>query len=148
MTATLVLRTSFTRQEWCEMIEDPKLTRGILEFFASDSIGFPANVMVQRELAEAYPHHDLSILKYHVICAFNNDLLMGSVDRQEMIDGVLVNIGYIDGLTAKGGDYVRDSKTEFWGKAWEKIADAGLSVTTDRLLEMITLLSSKALVGE
>ena len=49
------------------MIEDPKLTRDILEYFAQEEVGFPANVMVQQELADAFPDHELPILQYHVV---------------------------------------------------------------------------------
>ena len=110
------------------MIEDPKLTRDILEYFAQEEVGFPANVMVQRELADAFPDHELPILQYHVVCAFESDLLMGYFERQlgrGSIDGARISIGSIDGLTAKGGNYVRDSRTKFWGKAADKIKETG-----------------------
>ena len=127
------------------MIEDPKITRDILEYFARDDIGFPANVMVQRELADAFPQHDFSVLQYHVLCAFQSDLLMGFYESQDRHDGVDIRIGHIIGLTAKGGTYVRDARTRFWDKAIARISEAGLNATTDRLLEVIADLAAKAL---
>ncbi len=127
------------------MIEDPKLPRDILECFAQDDVGFPADVMVQRELAKAFPDHDLPTLQYHVMCAFEGGLLMGTFEREQLADGTQIRIGHIDGLTAKGGNYVRDSRTTLWGKAADKIRDAGLNVTTARLIDAIDFLASKAL---
>ena len=128
------------------MLEDPKITRDILEYFARDDVGFPANVMVQRELAGAFPENDLSVLQYHVLCALKSDLLMvASYDVQDRHDGVDIRFGHVIGLTAKGGNYVRDARTTFWDKAATKIGDAGLNMTTDRLVEVIADLAAKAL---
>ena len=129
------------------MLEDPKITRDILEYFARDDVGFPANVMIQRELADAFPQQDLSVLRYHVLCALKSDLLMvASYDVQDRHDGVDIRFGHVIGLTAKGGNYVRDARTTFWDKAAAKIREAGLKVTTDRLVEVIADLTGKALL--
>ena len=129
------------------MLEDPKITRDILEYFARDDVGFPANVMIQRELADAFPQHDLSVLRHHVFCAFKSDLLMvASHDVQDRHDGVDIRFGHIIGLTAKGGNYVRDARTTFLDKAAAKIREAGLNATTDRLMEVIADLTAKALL--
>lgn len=145
MSSTLKLRGLFILEKWNAMIEDPKLTLDILKYLARDDIGYPANVSVHVDLAREFPDEDMDRLEYHVACAFENDLLMGSYDRDVMMDGVIVNIGYIDGLSPRGGNYVRDAETKFWGKAWSKIEDVGVRVTTERLIEMVASLTSEAL---
>ena len=131
------------------MIENPEFTRQILEYFASSDVGFPANVQVQ-DLAERFQDkispdvNDLEYVSHHVICACQNDLLTAAWKRQEMLDGVVHTVGYIDGLTAKGGDYVRNSKSKYWQKAIDRIRDAGLTVTTSKICEVMPKLIDSA----
>lgn len=126
------------------MIEDPDLTRRILEYFANDAIDFPANVQVEQHLSAEFPEIGVSSLQYHVVCAIENGLLRGDVERTSMLEGVIVTIGYIDGLSAKGGNYVRNSRTTFWRQAWEKIESTGLEVTTERLVVALAKMTSNA----
>ena len=69
------------------MIEDPDLTRQILEYFAQDDVEFPANKTVEDDLTEAFPKVELSRLKYHVMCAKENDLLIANIRENPMMDG-------------------------------------------------------------
>lgn len=126
------------------MIEDPNFTRDILEFFARDEISFPANIQVE-DLQREFPDKDLPVIEYHVMCALDSELLMGDYSETRTFDGVIVMIGYINGLTPRGGDYVRDSRTEFWERAWKRIRDSGLAVTTDRLIQVLAKLAEAAL---
>ena len=128
------------------MIEDPELTRRILEYFASDEVKFPANKRVE-ELAEAFPEVDFSRLKYHVRCAGENGLLIVNIREQSTFSSVHVIFGFISGLTAKGGDYVRGSRSKFWNEAKKKIINKGLEVTTSNLAETMFKLISTSLGG-
>ena len=126
------------------MIEDPDLTRRILEYFAWDDVGFPADKTVQ-DLVDMFPEADEPCLVYHVMCASQQDLLLATWSKAETLDGITYTIGFISGLSAKGGNCVRDARSKFWQKAIDKIKDAGLEVTTDRLCGLIPNLISSAL---
>ena len=80
------------------MIENPNLTRRILEYFASDDVKFPANKRVEELKAEAFPEVDLSCLKYHVKCAEENGLLTVTITEQATQQHVYFIFGYISGL--------------------------------------------------
>ena len=128
------------------MIEDPEFTRQILEYFASDDVDFPANKTVEDDLVKAFGGYpNISKIEYHVMCAYENELLIGDYQEVRSFEGVTYNFGFINGLTAKGGDYVRDSRSKYWNEAWEKIKETGLEVTTKRLLEFLPVLILKAL---
>lgn len=127
------------------MIEDPDLTRRILGYFARPDVGFPADKTVQDHLVKIFPEVDEPCLVYHVMCASQQDLLMATWSKAETIDGIIYTIGFISGLTAKGGNYVRDARSKFWQKAIDKIKGEGLEVTTDRLCDLIPNLISAAL---
>ena len=126
------------------MIEDPDLTRRILEYFAGADVGFPADKTVQ-DLVDIFPEADKPCLDYHVMCASQQDLLEATWSKTETLDGITYTISFISGLTAKGGNYVRDARSKFWQKAIDQIKDAGLEVTTDRLCGLIPNLISSAL---
>ena len=126
------------REEWKNLIEDPRITLDILKYFARDEVGFPANVMVQRELDAAFPQYSLVTLKYHVFCAMKSGLLVvASYDIRDTHERAEINIGHIVGLTSAGSDYVRDSRTKLWDTAMAKLTDAGLEATTGRLVEVL-----------
>ena len=127
------------------MIEDPKLTLRILQYIASDEISYPANVAVHDQLAKKFDEVDLPTLEYHVACAYRNDLLSGHYEEQQLFEGIITNFGYISGLTPKGGDYVRDAELTIWQDAWARIEQAGLMVTTDRLVEVVGNMAAEAL---
>ena len=126
------------------MIEDPKLTREILEYFAQDNVGFPADKTIE-DLKEAFPGDEPSRLEYHVVCALENGLLMGEFSQTKTYSRVFFTVGFISGLTSKGGDYVRESRSKFWKDAWKKIQDQGIEVTTTRMLEVLPKIISAAL---
>ena len=128
------------------MIEDTELTRKILEYFASDDISFPADVIVESHLTKEFPEISLEVLQYHVICAIDCGLLHGTYKRTPTLsDGVLITIGYIDGLTSSGGDYVKQSRTSHLKTAMKSIQDAGIQVTTALLVETLNYTIKKAI---
>ena len=123
------------------MIEDVHFTRRILEHFASDQVGWPANETLET-LATVFPDTDEETLAYHIQCATEADLLEAQVNKTFTFDGAIVNIGYIVGLTQRGGEYVKDSRTEYWQKAFDHLKGAGVSATTDRLKDAMGRLIS------
>lgn len=126
------------------MIEDIELTRKILELFASDDVGFPANLRVQTDLEENFPDIPLETLQYHIICAFECGLLHGSYDRNVMHDGIIYTIDFIDGLTASGGEYIRQSRSSHLDTAKKLIQNAGAQITTSLLIEALNHTVRKA----
>ena len=135
----------FDRTGFSEMKEDPKFTLQILEYIAGDDIGFPANLSLH-DLHGVFPKEDWDRLSYHVLCAYQCDLLLGEYSKTETLDeGTQYHIGDIAGLTPKGCQYVAESNSKFLEKAKKKIVDAGLEVTTGRLVEAMNTLISSAL---
>ena len=104
------------------MIEDPKLTRQILEYLAQDDVPYPANKTVEDDLTIALPGEELSRLEYHVVCAKENGLLTVDIRENPMMDGPEFILGFISGLTPKGGEYVRGSRSKYWDEAYKQIA--------------------------
>jgi len=120
------------------MIEDPNFTRQILEYFAQNNVKFPANKTVGDDLTREFPDHELSHLKYHVMCAKENELLIVNIWEAQIRDGTEFVFGSISGLTAKGGEYVRGSRSKYWDKAKEMILSKGLELTTGNLLQAMS----------
>lgn len=99
------------------MIEDPELTLKILTYFADDAVGFPANTDVQ-DLTGVFPDVPVDRLTYHVICAIDCGLLRGEYSQARVMEGAYYTVGFIDGLTQEGGEYVRaTSNTKFLAQA-------------------------------
>ncbi len=120
-----------------EMIEDPVTTLKILEYFARDEVGFPANVTLN-ELMEAFPKLDRQELMYHTICAIENELLIGNYRKTTTSQGVAYNVGFLDGILHKGSEYVIHAGTDkVWKKAVETLEKAGIKVTTTALVNQI-----------
>ena len=127
------------------MIEDVELTRKVLEFFAKEDVPFPANVTIDN-LSDHFPNEDPGRLNYHVMCAAENELLIvPEMNRVSTLKSATYVIGRIDGLTVKGGDYVKHSRTKFWQQAKEKCASLGLKQTTDILCNLVFKLVHGAL---
>ena len=127
------------------MIEDPNLTRQILEYFAQDDVKFPANKTVGDDLTRAFPDHELSHLEYHVMCAKENELLIVDIRKVQIRDGTEFVFGSISGLTAKGGEYVRGSRSQYWGEAKKIVISKGLELTTGNVFQAMSNLISAAL---
>ena len=121
------------------MIEDPKLTLNILKYFASDDIGFPAHVKAD-DLLDHCHQVSKETLYYHLMCAIDNKLLIGKYSIITAFEGSAIRVGILEGLTPKGGDYVRDSDSSLWEKARQSLIDKGIAVTTSRLVESIASL--------
>ena len=123
-------------EEYHYMLEDPKLTLKILKYFARDDIGFPSNKGVDdlvKEIPEATTREQIV---YHVICAEENGLLKAYIHDDSVMGrgGRRYGISYMDGLTARGGEYVRASEGRFWDEAWNYLHKQGSQVTTQTLL--------------
>ena len=127
------------------MIENPELTRKILEYFASDEIRFPANKTLD-DLKSEFSDEELDVLAYHVSCAHEEGLLeVGLTKTSTLSDGELITVGWITGLTQPGGEYVRHSQTKFWNQAKNVIQETGQKVTTTALRDVLFMLTRKAL---
>lgn len=126
------------------MIEDVDLTRQILEHFASDDVGWPADATLE-SLATVFPEVDRDTLAYHIQCAAEAGLLEADVNKLSTDDGTIVTIGWIVGLTQIGGEYVKDSRSEFYDKAFNHLKEAGISATTDRLKQVMSNLITAVL---
>ena len=83
------------------MVERPELTRYILEYFARDDVGFPADKYIS-DLQAAFPDEDPDTLSYHVWCAGDADLLLVNMTMTHGLDGVRIGAGVLTGLTASG----------------------------------------------
>ena len=115
------------------MIEDPKLTLEILQYFARDEIGFPSNKSFA-DLAKEFPEETEGKIFYHVFCAEMNGLLVAKVIEDSVMGpkGRDYLVPYMDGLTPEGGNYVRAAESKgAWDMARERIAKAGFSITTE-----------------
>ena len=96
------------------MIEDPNLTRQILEYFARDDVGYSANKTVD-DIATEF--HDIGFrsLEYHVLSAGDSNLLKIRTRETSVFAGVTRTVVSISGLTDEGRDCVRDAR----GGSWE-----------------------------
>ena len=118
------------------MIEDPKFTLKLLQFFAQENIPWPANLTVtevQQHFATQSIGRDK--VEYHLICAIELKLLHGFYNRTSTFDGAVYTFSYIDGLTVEGSNYVINaSKSKLWEKAMQKLLEQGFEVTTKNVL--------------
>ena len=76
---TLDGEARFREEEVSALIEDPKLTLKILQYFARDEIGFPSN-KTSEDLAKEFPEErQEGSITYHVVCAQMTGLLIAKV---------------------------------------------------------------------
>lgn len=129
------------------MLEDPQLTLKILKYFARDDIGFPSNKTVDDLVKEIPGEAGREQIVYHVICAEENGLLRANIRDDSVLgkDGRRCEISYMDGLTAKGGEYVRASEGCFWNEAWNYLQKQGSQITTQTLLLTLKQLFLKSI---
>ena len=116
------------------MIEDPQLTLKILEYFAREDVGWPANKTFQ-DVSKMFPEESGERIQYHIICAIEGGLLKGTYRRTSTFQGVHYSVGTLDGLTKVGGDYVRKADSPLWNQAKDLLANKGLALTTSHMLE-------------
>ena len=116
------------------MIEDPKLTLKILQYFARDEIDFPSNKTYD-DLAKEFPEEKQQRgITYHVFCAERNGLLIAKVIEDSVMgpNGRGYVVISMDGLTPEGGNYVRAAESQgVWDMARERIAKAGFQISTE-----------------
>ncbi len=125
------------------MIEDVELTRKILEYFAQEDIGFPANVTLE-ELCGIFNDRNEDEISYHLVCAEESGLLTADYTVTKTFDGHILTFGYISGLTAQGGDYVRYSQSH-WGQALQVLREKKVAVTREILTELLPALAKQVL---
>ena len=135
---------TFSSREFIAMIEDPDLTRRILEHFAQDSVGYPANVSYE-DLCGVFNNEGPEKIAYHLLCAAQNDLLNVPHKETHTFGGNILTFDYISGLTAKGGEYVRHTQSGLWQKALKLISDNKIKATTDILVEFLPVLVKETL---
>ena len=140
--------SKFTREEYFGMVERPELTRKILEYFASDDIGFPANIYVS-DLQDVFPGEDHDVLAYHVWCAGDAGLLLVNMQITHGLDGVQIGSGPLTGLTALGQEYVKLCQAGYWDGALRRMRKAGQIATTRILADLLPQMARRALgIGE
>ena len=123
------------------MIEDPKFTLEVLRYFAKDDIPYPAN-KVPSDLPTSLKIKGLEYLNYHITCAMELKLLYAKITHTETMDGNVINIDYIDGLSAKGGEYVRNADFGIFEKAWDSLKENAIPITTSNLINKILAIVS------
>ena len=116
------------------MIEDPQLTLKILQYFAQEEVGWPANKTFQ-DVSKMFPEESHERIQYHIICAIDGGLLKGTYRRTSTFQGVRYSVGILDGLSKVGGDYVRKASSPLWNQAKDLLAKKGLALTTSHMLE-------------
>ena len=128
------------------MLETPKITLEILEHFAKDETPFPANETLET-LCKKLPQHDESTIKFHLICAYDNNLLLGGGYKRYtyLAEGADYTFGWIDGLSHKGSEFVQMARTGLRKTALKKIKETGQKVTTDLLFQMLRTLTFQGL---
>lgn len=110
------------------MIEDPRLTRKILKYFARDSVPVPANITVDH-LAEEFTRFSHQKINDHVSLAKENELLKLGIGRSE--EGRTIKMWIqIDGITNKGRDYLKDAQSEYWKSVRSRIAKGLIALLT------------------
>lgn len=125
------------------MIENPEFTLKVLKYFAGDDVPFPANADGEELRIREFPDVSSDYFLYHIKCAVELELLDAQCNEISTFDGVIYSLGFISGLTAKGGEYVRNAETKFWGLAMQKLEEKSAAITTSALLEcMVGLIAS------
>lgn len=95
-------------------------------------------------LLDHYPQ-STDTIEYHLMCAIDNELLIGKYRIITAFEGSAIKVGILQGLTPKGGDYVRDSDSNLWEKARQSLIDQGIAVTTSRLVDSIARLVQESI---
>lgn len=113
------------------MIEDVNFTKKIIQAVA-DHPRFPAR-MTQRELADQLQlpmgRDQDEKLVYHLVCAFQANLLHGDCDTVKTFLTTEYII-HIDGLTHIGSEYAHHMKGALWNKAIDWCKKQGIPLTT------------------
>ena len=126
------------------MIENPKFTLEILKYFAREDIRFPANVSVE-DLQNVFPQKKRDEIIYHLVCCHKNDLLILNLIHVQQHDGVQYIIDLIDGLSPRGGEYLRNSRSKYWDKACSELSRLGIALTTENIIPCLTEVVRKAM---
>ena len=128
------------------MIENTDLTLRILQHFAREDVPFPAQLQIHN-LKTTFPNDNGNSIEYSVICAFQSGLLSGHEPKAiHSHSGTTYIFGWIDGLTASGGEYVRNAATHY-GKAVELIKGMGLEITTSSIKDALKAIIAAAITN-
>ncbi len=132
-------------KDFHSMIEDPNLTRKILEHFAQDDVGFPANITLEG-LCNVFGDIEPDKVAYHLLCAAENHLLLVDYNKTDTLGGKShFTFGPISGLTPEESEYVHYSRTTLWDTAMHKVKESGVAVTTAILVDFLPKLAMQVL---
>lgn len=126
------------------MIENTELTLNILRHFARDDVPYPSNLQTS-DLHAAFPEQGQADIDYSVICSIQSGLLDGGTLDESTLDGREIIISHMDGLSQKGGEYVRNAASQY-EKAVNEIQKTGIKVSTEILVAFVKKLAFEALV--
>ena len=125
------------------VIENTELTLNILRHFARDDVPYPSNP-TPRDLHAVFRDQKPADIDYSVICAIEAELLDGEIRPVSLLAAREIMIPYMDGLSQKGGEYVRHSASHY-ERAVSKIRENGIEVSTDILSACVKQLVLKTL---
>ena len=119
------------------MLEDPKLTRDILAYFARDEVGFPAQVTLE-ELQRAFNDETPDKLADHTKLAIDLELLGGQYKIAPLQGGGEDLIfRALTGLTRQGSVYLKMARSPAWRNAFDHFKASGQKITTALLLKRL-----------
>ena len=125
------------------VIENTELTLKILRHFARDGVPYPSNLN-PRDLHAVFRDQKPADIDYSVICAIEVGLLNGKIQDVSTMAGREIMISFMDGLSQRGGEYVRHSASHY-ERAIGKIREAGIEVTTEILSACVKQMGLKTL---
>lgn len=127
------------------MIEKPDLTLEILRYFAKDEVPYPANLQVSDVYAE-FPDKDQRDVAYSIICAIQTELLVGDYKEIKAFEGSSLVIGFLSGLSQRGGEYVRNATANnHYDKAISCLKKANQAITTAAISNTVTRMVETAI---
>lgn len=127
------------------MIENPNLTLDILKIFAETGTPWPANLSAA-DIKNRFQNVSWDTIEYHLICAIDSKLLHGNYSTNVAFDGTIYTVGWLDGLTVGGNEYVRNaSNPKILKMAKEHLILAGIEITTKNLINVIEVVTNNLL---
>lgn len=128
------------------MIEDVELTRKILGLYAEEdrwpsAIGGP-------EIRQAFPDESNDRLIAHVVWAADAGMFKGTAYHSTAFThGTQYDIGYPDGLSKDGSDYIKYARSGLWKRAKSIFQDKSVPLTTQVLAKILPKLAEDALTN-
>ena len=126
------------------MIEDVELTRKILELYA-DEDRWPSAIG-GTEIRQAFPNESEHRLIAHVVWAADAGMFKGQAySSMEFMEGTQYDIGYPDGLSKVGSDYIKYARSSLWNRAKSIIKKQGVPLSTSLLAKVLPKLAEDIL---